>query len=270
MTTAVATPNPGAGDAATLDAIRPRDFAAPSIGRLVLVELRKMVNTRSGRWLLIAAVGIAVVIAVVRGLTGAEQDRTLLNVFQIALFPFGVLLPVLGILTATSEWSQRTALATFALVPQRPRIGVAKVVAAMLLGLAALVVCLVVAVIGNVVAMLGGADGSWSVSASQLLQALVLAELGMLMGLGFGLVLMSPAVAIVAYFALPTVFSIVGELVNGLRDAWQWIDSSVTQEPLFDGTASGGDWTRILVSSLVWIGIPLVLGLIRMNRREVK
>lgn len=265
MSTVVSTPDAGTGDAVT-----PRSFAAPSLGRLVLVELRKMVNTRSGRWLLIAAVGIALVIAVVRGLTGNEQGRTLLDVFQLALFPFGVLLPVLGILTATSEWSQRTALATFALVPQRPRIGAAKVVAALLLGLAAVVVCLVVGAIGNLVAVLGGADGSWSISAGQLLQPFVAAELAMLMGLGFGLLLMSPAVAIVAYFALPTVFSIVGELVRGLQDAWEWIDSSVTQQPLFDGTASGGDWARILVSTSIWIGIPLVLGLIRMNRREVK
>lgn len=266
MSTAVVTPNPGAGDAVT-----PRDFAAPSIGRLVLVELRKMVDTRSGRWLLIAAVAIALVIAVVRALTGAAEDRTLLEVFQLTLFPFGVLLPVLGILTATSEWSQRTALATFALVPKRPRIGVAKLLAAMLLGLAAVVVCLVMGVVGNAVAMtLGGVDGSWSISGSQLFQALVVAELGMLMGLGFGLLLMSPAFAIVAYFALPTVFSIVGELVSGLEDAWKWIDTSMTQQPLFDGTASGGDWGRIVVSSLIWIGIPLALGLIRMNRREVK
>lgn len=246
-------------------------FTAPPIGRLVLIELRKMVDTRSGRWLLIAAVLIALVIAVVRGLTGAADERTLLQAFQLTLFPFGVLLPVIGILTATSEWSQRTALTTFALVPRRTRIGVAKLLAALLLGLLAVLVCLVMGAIGNIVAMtLGGADGSWSVSGSQLFQALVVSELGMLTGLGFGLLLMSPAFAIVAYFALPTVFSVVGELVTGLKDVWAWIDSGRTQEPLYDGSASGDDWARLAVSTAIWIGIPLVLGLLRMVRREVK
>lgn len=265
MSTAVATPNPGAGDAA-----QPRDFAAPSIGGLVLVELRKMVNTRSGRWLLIAAVGIALVIAVVRGLTGAEEERTLVGTFELTLFPFGVLLPVIGILTATSEWSQRTALTTYALVPRRSRVGVAKLLATLLLGLLALVVCLAMGAVGNIVAVLGGADGSWSISASQVFQAFVAGELNLLMGLGFGLLLMSPAFAIVAFFALPTVFSVIGELISGFRDVWTWLDTSVTFGPLMEGTASGEDWAKLAVSSLVWIAIPVTLGLMRTNRREVK
>ncbi len=266
MSTAVATPNPEGVEATT-----PRAFAAPPLGRLVLVELRKMVNTRSGRWLLIAAVLIALIIAVIRGLTGNEADRTLAGAFELVLFPFGVLLPVIGILTATSEWSQRTALTTFSLVPRRSRIGVAKLLAAMLLAAVALVVCLLMGAVGNIVAVTaGGADGSWSISGSQLLQAFVANELNLLMGLGFGLLLMSPAFAIVLFFALPTIFTIVGELITGLKDAWAWLDTSVTFAPLMEGNATGEDWAKMAVSSFVWIGIPLVLGMIRMNRREVK
>ncbi|MBF6620585.1 MAG: ABC transporter permease [Patulibacter sp.] len=266
MSTAVAQPTPdGAG------AVTPRSFPTPPIGRLVLVELRKMIDTRSGRWLLIVAVLIALVIAVVRGLTGSEADRTLEGAFELTLFPFGVLLPVIGILTATSEWSQRTALTTYALVPRRMRIGVAKLLAAMLLALVALVVCLLMGAVGNVVAMTaGGAEGSWSISASELLQALVANELNLLMGVGFGLLLMSPALAIVAFFALPTVFSIVGELVSGFDKVWAWIDTSVTFAPLMEGEATGNDWAKLMVSALIWIAIPIALGLIRTNRREAK
>ncbi|MFA4928149.1 MAG: hypothetical protein WC558_06505, partial [Patulibacter sp.] len=186
-------------------------------------------------------------------------------------FPFGVLLPVIGILTATSEWSQRTALTTYALVPKRGRIGVAKLLAAMLLALVALVVCLVMGAVGNVVAMTaGGAEGSWSISASDLFQALVANELNLLMGVGFGLLLMSPALAIVAFFALPTVFSVVGELVSSFDKVWAWIDTSVTMQPLMEGSASGDDWGKVVVSALVWIAIPITLGMIRTNRREAK
>jgi ABC-2 type transport system permease protein len=265
MSTAVVTPNPDGAAAVT-----PRSFPAPPLGRLVLVELRKMVNTRSGRWLLIAAVAIALVIAVVRGLTGNEADRTLQGAFELVLFPFGVLLPVMGILTATSEWSQRTALTTFALVPRRSRIGTAKLLAAMLLALAALVVCLVMGAVGNLVAVAGGADGSWSISAAQIFQGFVASELNLLMGLGFGLVLMSPAFAIVAFFALPTVFGVVGELVNGLKDVWAWIDINVTLGPLMEGDASGDDWAKVAVSAAIWVAIPIIVGLIRVDRREVK
>lgn len=266
MSTAVTTPEAGGASAVT-----PRSFPTPPLGRLVAVELRKMVDTRSGRWLLIAAVLIALVVAVVRGLTGAEEDRTFYGAFQLTMLPFGVLLPVIGILTATSEWSQRTAMTTFALVPHRSRIGTAKLIAAILLAAAAFVVSLAMGAVGNVVAVaIGGVDGSWSVSASELFQAFVLSELGLLMGLGFGLVLMSPAFAIVAFFALPTVSSIVGELIKGLKDVWAWIDTGQTQSPLMDGTASGEDWAKLAVSTAIWVAIPVVVGLIRMNRREIK
>ena len=42
----------------------------------------------------------------------------------------GILLPVLGILLVTSEWSQRTAMVTFTLEPSRSRVIAAKFVVA--------------------------------------------------------------------------------------------------------------------------------------------
>ena len=33
---------------------------------------------------------------------------------------------------------------------------------------------------------------------------------------------------------------------------------------------AGGDWTRLLVSSLIWIALPLALGILRLQRAEVK
>jgi hypothetical protein len=71
--------------------------------------------------------------------------------------PIGILLPILGILSVTSEWSQRTTLLTFALVPRRERVTAAKALAACLLGALGLVVCLAAAAVGNLIV-----DGSWA------------------------------------------------------------------------------------------------------------
>ena len=49
--------------------------------------------------------------------------------------PQKILLPVLGILAITSEWSQRTGLVTFTLAPNRGRVLLAKVTATVILGL---------------------------------------------------------------------------------------------------------------------------------------
>ncbi len=71
-----------------------------------------------------------------------------------------VLLPVLGILLVTAEWSQRTALTTFTLVPRRERIIAAKAAAGVALAVAATVVCVAVCAVVLVHADHGRA-GRW-------------------------------------------------------------------------------------------------------------
>ena len=112
--------------------------ARPGLGRLVAVELRKMVDTRAGFWLQVAMVALTVVVVVVRLLVGDAADHTFQSVLDAGLQPAAVLLPVLGILLVTSEWSQRTGMITFALVPVRSRVLGAKLIASLLLAVAML------------------------------------------------------------------------------------------------------------------------------------
>ena len=113
--------------------------ARPGLGRLVAVELRKMVNTRAGFWLQVAMVAITVVVVAVRSVVGDAADHTFASVLGVAVQPAAALLPVVGVLLVTSEWSQRTGMITFALVPVRSRVLVAKLVASLVLALAMLV-----------------------------------------------------------------------------------------------------------------------------------
>ena len=78
-------------------------------------------------------VALTVVVVVVRLLVGDAADHTFQHVLDAGLQPSAVLLPVLGILLVTSEWSQRTGLITFALVPKRSRVLGAKLIASLLL-----------------------------------------------------------------------------------------------------------------------------------------
>jgi hypothetical protein len=246
-------------------------FARPSARRLTVVELRKTVDTRAGRWLLIAAGLLAAAVGVARGLTGDAADRTFAGALELTVLPLGVLLPVLGILLMTGEWSQRTALTTYALVPDRLRITLAKVRAGLVIGLAAAAASVAAAALGNAVGILAGdADGSWALSASDVGQIVLDQELNLLMGLGFGLLLVSPALAIVAFFALPTVFALLDEMLSSLDGVTGWIAPNEAFDPLTTMSASGGDWPRILVCAVLWIGAPLALGALRTQRREVK
>jgi ABC-2 type transport system permease protein len=96
--------------------------------RITAVELRKMFDTRSGFWL-IASIAITSLLATVGVVLWAADPDLTYSTFATAIrFPVVIILPLIAILAVTSEWSQRTGLTTFTLVPHRSRIITAKAI----------------------------------------------------------------------------------------------------------------------------------------------
>lgn len=237
--------------------------------RIIAVELRKMSDTRAGKWLLIT-IGVITVLAV--GLLmafGDAEDRTFANFLGTTATPQGFLLPVLGVLLVTSEWGQRATLTTFTLVPHRGKILTAKVIAAVLFGLAAIALAVLVAALA---AMVGGASDPWrDFGVEDLGKIAILQTLGILQGLAFGMLFLNSAAAIVTYFVLPIAFSIVTSVVEAFRDIQPWVDTGTAQTPLFDTAGmSGEQWAQLLTTSLLWIALPLAVGAWRVLTSEVK
>lgn len=240
------------------------------MARLVKVELRKMVDTRAGMWLMIAIGVITVVAVVIFGLAADEQDRTFNNFMGFTGTPQGFLLPVMGILLVTQEWSQRTAMVTFTLEPHRSRTLAAKVYAALLLGLAAILLAFATAAVATLA--FGGSNGFDETGGIDFVKFGVLQATGVLQGLAFGLLFLNSAAAIVTYFVVPTVFSIVSEIWGWLNQRAPWVDLGTAQGPLFEesGNLSGEQWAQVGVTALIWVILPFVVGLWRMLRAEVK
>jgi hypothetical protein len=94
--------------------------------RLVRAELRKLTDTRASRWLLLAIAAATPVVIAVMLAVAAPRDLTYAKLVDFTATPQKLLLPALGILAMTSEWSQRTGLVTFTLVPSRRRVLLAK------------------------------------------------------------------------------------------------------------------------------------------------
>jgi ABC-2 type transport system permease protein len=237
--------------------------------RLTLIELRKLADTRSGLWLLIViALGAVATSAVILGFA-EDPEMTFAGFFLFGLLPSGVLLPVLGILSMTSEWSQRTALTTFTLVPARGRVIVAKLAAGVLIAVAATAVTLAFAAVGNLLGIALGGDGSWHLGAQLLGQSVLLEVVFVLMGLGFGALLLNSPLAIVLFFAIPTLWTILGEAVKPLRTVAGWLDLNVTSAALSEPGMTAAQYGRLGVSVAFWVVLPLVLGSARVLRREV-
>jgi ABC-type transport system involved in multi-copper enzyme maturation permease subunit len=240
--------------------------------RLLRVELRKLVDTRAGFWLLIA-IGLITVAVIGVFLFVADPDQlTFLNFVGATATPQSILLPVLGILAVTAEWSQRTGLVTFTLEPSRIRIAVAKLVAVTLVGLLAVGVALGVAAISNVAGMvfMDGA-GTWNVGAAGVRDFFALQLIGIVQGFAFGMLLMNTAAAIVLYYVIPIAWNVLFSMVGALEQVAPWLDLNTAMAPTFEQqTLKSGDWAHIAVSGTIWVLLPLALGLIRLLRREVK
>ena len=91
-------------------------------GRTLQAELRKMVDTRAGRWMVIVMAAVAVLILAAFLIWGPAGDASFRGLLELSTLPLAMLLPVLGIMAATAEWTQRTGLVTFTLEPRRGRV----------------------------------------------------------------------------------------------------------------------------------------------------
>ena len=241
--------------------------ARPGLGRLVAVELRKMVNTRAGFWLQVAMPALTVVVVVARLLVGGPADHTFQGVLDAGMQPAAILLPVLGILLVTSEWSQRTGLITFTLVPVRSRVLSAKLIASIVRANAMLAMSVSIVAVGVLVSS-PGAEGTWSDAASLIGQSAVYLTAMMLVGLGFGAILMAATPAIVLLFALPMAWMAVVSL-SAFSDVAPWVDHASAMGQMTVSVMSATQWAHAGTSLAIWMVLPLLIGARRITRREI-
>ena len=97
----------------------------------------------------------------------------------------------------------------------------------------------------------------------------------MTIGFAFAALLLNTPSAIVLFFlywyALPGVLALLSAIADWLSNLLDWVNFQSAFSPLLDGTISTGEeWGKIIVSGLLWIVLPLVAGIYRILRAEVK
>jgi len=263
--------------AITIDHVYERRTEIPRVPltREVRVELRKMFDTRSGFWL-IASIGIAGLLATVATIAFApDKDLTYYNFAAAIGFPITVILPMVALLSITSEWSQRSGLTTFTLVPNRRRVVVAKTIASIAVAIASMLFAFAVGAVGTVVgSAIAGTSLVWDLSLGHAL-TIVLGNLTCLLtGTMLGMLIRSSAGGLVVYFVytllLPTLSGILATSQSWFKDLQPWVDLNYAQGFLFEGMDSGAQWAHVAVTVTVWIVLPGIVGLRLVMRSEVK
>jgi ABC-2 type transport system permease protein len=241
--------------------------ARPRLSQLVAVEVRKTLNTRAGFWLQAATVALVALAVSVRVVVADSDDHTFAAILDVAIRPAAILLPVAGVLLITSEWSQRTGMITFALVPERSRVLGAKLIASLILAMAMLVVCVAFAAAGALVAS-PPVEGTWADAAALIGQSAVYPTTGMVTGVAFGMVLLASAPAMVTLFALPITWTAVASL-SFFTDTAPWLDTRLALDPLPTEVLSAGQWAHAGTALALWMLLPLMIGIWRITRREI-
>lgn len=247
------------------------------MSRLAKVELRKALDTRAGRWLVIAILALVVLVEVIYSFAAHEGDKDFQDYLQIPGAIFGYFLPIIIIMLTTSEASQRNGLVTFTLEPKRWRVVGAKFLAGIVLAVGVMIGGLVIAFLGTLLGAVTGGDPSWGLDRGIILNALLLSNLiGIFVGFALAMLIMNTPGAIVAYFAytliLPTAVAILSSISDGFDKLAPWIEFNTAQSPLISGDYSptGEQWAQILTSGIIWLVIPLAVGIRRLMRIEFK
>lgn len=247
--------------------------------RLVSVELRKMWDTRAGFWLLALTGGLIVLALGIPLLVVALSDETIsANIWaQIMTAPVSLLVPVLAITSVTSEWSQRTGLVSFTLEPKRMRVVWAKFVTVLLLALATVALAIALGALGNLIgAGVSGTDPVWDMEAGTLAWMVITQVAYFTMAFAFGLVFLSTPASIAVYYIvamlLPVmVYGVLSGFFEWARDVIPWIDLGFATAPYTTGgETSSTTLMQVIVTVLIWVVLPFVLGLRRVTRAELK
>ncbi len=189
-----------------------------------------MLDTRSGFWTMASILLVSMATTGMVILFADQQDLTYRTFTAAISVPMSLILPIIAILSVTAEWSQRSGLTTFTLVPHRSRVIAGKLVASVAIALVATPVAFAIGAIGNLAgSVVAGVDPVWDMTTANLLTIELANLLGMMVGLMLGVLVRSSSAALVAYFLyqflLPTLALVLAPPSRtGSANCSPWLD----------------------------------------------
>jgi ABC-type transport system involved in multi-copper enzyme maturation permease subunit len=143
---------------------------------------------------------------------------------------------MIAILSVTGEWSQRTGLTTFTLLPHRRRVITAKAIACVGVAMVTIPLAFGIGALGNLVGTaIGRGEPVWDLRVTNLLTIVLANVLSVLVGFMLGVVIRSSAGALGAYFiyqfVFPTLALLLATSQGWFRDLEPWLDFDYAQTP---------------------------------------
>ncbi|HEY6745774.1 MAG TPA: hypothetical protein VI357_08635 [Mycobacteriales bacterium] len=232
----------------------------PPLTRLVGLEIRKILSTRSGLALAgTAAVAPAAVTALMLALADPPPGSATLLALLGALV--ALLMVAIGVLSTAGEWTHGTVQTTFLAVPRRSRVLAAKYAGTALLG--AVVATVVVASTLAVAALGTGPGFSWAGTGVAIAATIGAGAALTVVGAGIGAAVgNAPAALTGTYLVLLVAINIL----NGAKPVWgKHVDPLSAVFDLVEGDAA----VRPIAVLTGWVLATAVAGVLVTRRRAV-
>ena len=239
-------------------------------GNLVKAESRKYVNTRATLTLSILTAAVLAVATI--GAIIAYPDLTKIATGTDLLFlPLGaasMLTVVIVILPVTSEWTQRGALTTFVVEPRRERVVAAKALVTLGVVLAVwMAIQLSWAVFNAAGAAAHGLEASWEFHWVRWFGAIEVLLLNATMAFALALLLRNTALTVAIFMAGPIMLETLGLFGEIPAKVASWLKTPGVSLQTILSTQKDGQtpdatlWGQFTVGVVVWIVVPLAIGL---------
>ena len=239
-------------------------------GNLVKAESRKYVNTRAALVLSIftAAVLAMITIGVIATYPDLAKIATGTDLQFLLLGVTSILTAVIVILPVTSEWAQRGALTTFVVEPRRERVVAAKALVSLGVALAVWMACQLSWVVFNAAgAAVHGLEASWEFHWARWFEFIGVFLLDVTVAFTLALLLRNTALTVAIFMAGPIMLETLGLFGEIPAKVASWLRTpGVSLQKIFSAQAGGQTpdatlWGQFTVGAVVWIVVPLAIGL---------
>ena len=248
-------------------------------GNLVKTESRKYVNTRAALVLSIftAAVLAVVTIGVIAAYPDLAKVATGTDLQFLLLGATSILTAIIDILPVTSEWTQRGVLTTFVVEPRRERVIAAK--ALVMLGVVLtmwLAIQLSWAVFNAAGAAAHGLEASWEFHWTRWFGIAEVLLLNAAMAFALALLLRNTALTVTVFVAAPVTVGALSQFGELAAKITAWIRTPGTSLQTILSTQKDGQtpdatlWGQFTVGIILWIVVPLIIGLWLSCRADAK
>ena len=114
----------------------------------------------------------------------------------------------------------------------------------------------------------------WTFGWSDFFAFIITQVLAMLGGFALAALFLNTPAAIVVFFVykwvLPGLFELGAHLMGWFSDIRGWLDFQTAQQTIWDMSGTAEEWAQLVLSGVVWLGVPLAVGIWRVLRAEVK